>query len=270
MMTRRKILHGLLSLLGLGATGAWALDSETLANNRNQLLHFLFTRSDNTEMKITEAPSIDDSVCVLTQEQHEGPFHSTSPMRSDVTEGKPGLPLELAMQVVSADGCTPVHGVTVEMWQCDANGNYSGHPDLSRDMYKAIEYLEWNPGHHKDPFNSDLWLRGAQQTDETGIVKFKTIFPGWYDGRTPHIHFKISGSDGEIFTSQFYFDDKLANDIYSSHPDYKAMGKSPYSPANDLVINLGRGAEGLLLHINGTDTRTATASAKVGINLKQA
>lgn len=35
------------------------------------------------------------------------------------------------------------------------------------------------------------WLRGVQQTDEDGMVEFDTIVPGWYSGRTAHIHVKV-------------------------------------------------------------------------------
>lgn len=268
MGTRRKILSGLLSAFGLGASGAWAIDNERLSANRNGMLRFLLTRFDNSDLDISAAPTIDDAVCVLTQEQTEGPYHISSPVRSDVTEGKPGLPLELAMQVVSADGCTPMAGVTVEIWHTDAAGRYSGHPDYSRDVFRTLEYLEWD-AHHMDPVLPERWLRGAQTTDNNGVVRFKTIFPGWYEMRTPHIHFKIGGPDGELFTSQFYFSDQVANRVYTTHPDYVAFGPSPYRPENDLVVDRSQGAKNLVLNVV-TDDRQAQASAKIGIALKTA
>jgi protocatechuate 3,4-dioxygenase beta subunit len=248
-------------------TGAWAKEKATTDDNRNQLLRMLLTGYDNSNLSVTNAPSIDNSVCILTQAQVEGPYHLTAPMRVDVTEGKPGIPFDLAMQVVAANGCTPVPDVVVEIWHCDAEGNYSAHPNLSRDLYASLEYLDWDFSETRKPTNDDLWLRGAQRTDDNGIVRFKTIFPGWYDMRAPHIHFKIGGPQRELFTSQFYFDDSIANEIYRSHPEYKAFGTSPYNPKNDVAIMIIGGAEGLLLEVNERESGHMQASAKVGIEL---
>ena len=267
MNTRRKILRGLASVLGLGVTGAWASEDQMLDENRNQLLRMFLTGYDNSNLRITNAPSIDDSVCVLTQAQVEGPFHLSAPIRSNVTEGKPGMPFEIMIQVVAADGCTPLAGLTVEIWHCDAQGNYSAHPGLSRDLFRSLEYLDWNVDKTKAPSDGERWLRGAQPTDRNGIVRFETIFPGWYDMRAPHIHFKIGGPEGELFTSQFYFDDAVANDIYRNQPDYKAYGASPYSAKNDVAIMLVGGAEGLLLNVGELESGARQASAKVGIEV---
>ena len=260
-------MRGLASVLGLGATGAWATDEQTLHQNRNQLLRLLVTGYDNSALKITKAPSIDDKVCILSKAQVEGPFHLSAPMRADVTEGKPGVPFELSVQVVGIDGCTPLAGVTLEIWHCDAEGNYSAHPKLSRDLWRSLEYLEWNVGMRREPSNDDIWLRGAQQTDKNGVATFQTIFPGWYDLRAPHIHFKIGGPQGELFTSQFYFDDATASDIYRNHTDYKAFGDSPYRLENDVAIMLVGGAEGLVLDPQMLESGAMQASAKVGIAL---
>lgn len=269
MSTRRKVLRGLASVLGLGVAGAWASEDQALRDKQNQLLRMLVTGYDNSNLKITEAPSIDDATCILTQAQVEGPYRLTAPVRTDVTEGKPGMPLTLSMQVVAADGCTPLPNLLVEIWHCDAAGIYSGHPDLSRDLYGSMDYVGWDFSKTKEPSNDMLWLRGAQRTDETGVVRFKTIFPGWYDMRAPHIHFKIGGPQRELFTSQFYFEESLANDIYRNNPDYKAFGESPYGPKNDLAIMLFDGAEGLLLDVDPIESGTLAASAKVGIDVRK-
>ena len=130
-----------------------------------------------------------------------------------------------------------------------------------------MEYVGWDFSKTREASNAELWLRGAQRTDDMGIVRFKTIFPGWYDMRAPHIHFKIGGPKRELFTSQFYFDDSVANEIYRDNPDYKAFGESPYSPKNDLGIMLVSGAEGLLLDIEQDGSGAMQAAAKVGIEL---
>lgn len=267
MSTRRKVLRGLASMLGLGVAGAWASEDQVLHDKRNQLLRMLVTGYDNSNLKITKAPSIDESTCILTQAQMEGPYRLSAPVRTDVTEGKSGIPFELSIQVVASDGCTPLPGLLAEIWHCDAAGVYSGHPDLSRDLYGSMEYVGWDFSKTRDASNAELWLRGAQRTDDMGIVRFKTIFPGWYDMRAPHIHFKIGGPKRELFTSQFYFDDSVANEIYRDNPDYKAFGESPYNPKNDLGIMLVGGAEGLILDVEQDGSGAMQAAAKVGVEL---
>src|SRR5207249_11291424 len=65
--------------------------------------------------------------CILTPEQTEGPYYMNNGLiRSDITEGKPGVPLQLNLAVVSADGCAPISNATAEVWHCDASGVYSG------------------------------------------------------------------------------------------------------------------------------------------------
>ena len=267
MSTRRKVLKGLVSAIGLGATGAWANESDTPIETKNRLLRALMTGYDNSNLKITPAPAIDESVCVLTQSQVEGPFRLSAPLRVDVTEGKPGKPLHLSMQIVAADGCTPLPDLYVEIWQCDAEGNYSGHPGLARDIHRSLEYVGWDFAVNKPASNDELWLRGAQRTDEQGIARFKTIFPGWYDMRTPHIHFKIGGPGAELFTGQFYFDDAAANAIYANDSRYEPFGESPYSTQNDVAIMLVGGADGLVLNLEDQDTGGMRANAKVGIEV---
>lgn len=267
MNTRRRLLQAIAGLVGASVSRTWAADEQTLNRNRDGFLRALFTSFDNSDAEITLAPPVGDASCILTQEQTEGPFFLTAPLRRDITEGKPGLPLDLAIQIVAADGCTPVAGVLVEVWHCDASGQYSGHPDTSRSIYSTLEYLQWDGGARRVPaINEDLWFRGAQQTNNDGIVQFKTIFPGWYDMRAPHIHFKIGGQNRELFTSQFYFDEATASRIYRRHSDYSAYGESPYSVANDMVVQNSGGAKGLLLATAAVEAGME-ASARVGINL---
>ena len=94
--------------------------------------------------------------------------------RRDITEGKPGLPLTLRLTLVNvANGCSPISGYNIEVWQCDASGNYS-------------EYSQ--PG-----FNGagQTFLRGLQTTEANGQVTFNTVYPGWYQGRATHIHVDV-------------------------------------------------------------------------------
>jgi protocatechuate 3,4-dioxygenase beta subunit len=151
--------------------------------------------------------------CVVTPQQTEGPYFvderlHRGDIRSDPSDGsvKEGLPLtlEISVAAVSKAGCTPLSGAIVDIWQCDARGVYSDVVD--------------------EGFNTTgrKFLRGYLVTDKDGRVRFDTIYPGWYPGRTPHIHFKIRTDAGygraHEFTSQFYFDDKTSDAVFARQP----------------------------------------------------
>jgi protocatechuate 3,4-dioxygenase beta subunit len=157
--------------------------------------------------------------CVVQPQQTEGPYFSDvklnrADIRSDPPSGtpKPGTPLTLTFQVgqMSATGaCTALAGAQVDVWQCDALGVYSDAKDRS--------------------FNTigQKFLRGHQVTDAKGAARFVTIYPGWYQGRAVHIHFKVRTNPagaGQEFTSQLYFDEALTDRVHAAEP-YASKGK---------------------------------------------
>jgi protocatechuate 3,4-dioxygenase beta subunit len=123
-----------------------------------------------------------------------------------------GIPLAIAFNIsrIAAKACTPLAGAMVDLWHCDALGVYSDVRD---------------PG-----FNTqgEKWLRGYQVTDSRGVAQFTTIYPGWYRGRTVHIHFKVRSPAGVSpayeFTSQLYFDDGLTDKVHAQTP-YATKGQ---------------------------------------------
>jgi len=119
-------------------------------------------------------------------------------------------------------------GVNVEIWQCDATGNYSEYGTQTAQTY----------------------LRGIQTTDSNGQVTFTTIYPGWYQGRATHIHFKIraTASTGRSyeFTSQLFFDDALSAQIYTTQAPYAARGASGRTLNSQDGIYRGGGSQLLL------------------------
>jgi protocatechuate 3,4-dioxygenase beta subunit len=165
--------------------------------------------------------------CTVRPRQTEGPYFVDerllrSDVRIDPADGSstPGKPLRLRIAALGIDGqaCTPLEGAHVDIWQCDALGVYS-------DVLDAQGRFDTR---------GRKFLRGYQLTDADGVAEFLTIFPGWYEGRTPHIHFKIRVFAGERteyeFTSQLYFSDALADQVYAQAPYAE---KGPQSTRND-------------------------------------
>jgi protocatechuate 3,4-dioxygenase beta subunit len=190
--------------------------------------------------------------CVVRPEVTEGPYYvdvdlMRSDIRSDATTGevKAGTPLALTFNVsqVSQGSCTPLEGATVEIWHCDAVGVYSGVSD---------------PGFNTEGQN---WLRGAQVTDANGVATFTTIYPGWYSGRTVHIHFKVHPAETKVFTSQLFFDDALSQQVFTQEP-YVAKGSTPdtLNRTDNIYQDL------LLLTTTKTDQGYA-ATFDIGLNI---
>lgn len=137
----------------------------------------------------------DTSSCTLTPELTEGPFYfDVDSIRSDIREGREGVTLRLAVRVREAESCKPISNAVVDIWQCDAEGQYSG--------------LDFD----------ETFLRGAQVTNSAGIVEFLTIYPGWYQGRTVHIHAKVHLDKQTVLTTQLFFDEQTQRAVYDGGP----------------------------------------------------
>jgi len=167
----------------------------------------------------TSASTSTSADCTLTPEQTEGPYYvDNNLIRADITDGKQGAPLDLRLTVLDAGSCEPIQNATVEIWHCDAEGAYSGVQGESGDF-----------------------LRGGQRSGRDGQVTFKTIYPGWYQGRATHIHVKVHVSGQEVHTGQLYFDDSVNRSVYSRAP-YDSRGAPDTTNANDGIYQQG-GAE---------------------------
>lgn len=144
--------------------------------------------------------------CMLTPETTEGPYYFDPVLdRSDITERRKGIDLSVRLQLVD-EQCRPIEGARVDLWHCDARGHYSGYP---------------GQGDNRDvDTTGETFLRGWQKSGQDGIVAFKTIYPGWYRGRTTHIHFKAVPKDGQVLTGQMFFPDDLSEHIYQTVPPY--------------------------------------------------
>ena len=256
-LSRRKFILGGLGV-GLGGAGLWF--------GRNAILRNLIPRFfSNDVSKATSAPAVGEDLCVLTAKQTEGPFFIASPMRSDIREDRKGKQLDLELQVVDAEKCTPVEGAVVELWHCDAEGGYSGYPEeYAHDPFSTMMYVG-NGETHVEAVNEKRYLRGAQKTDADGIAKFTTIVPGWYEPRAPHIHFKVLFEDKAQLASQFYLDPKFSDKVFMSTEPYSKFGASPYTIANDPVVHNYPDASGLVLNPDWSVDGPLSVSARIGI-----
>jgi protocatechuate 3,4-dioxygenase beta subunit len=70
--------------------------------------------------------------CVFNPEQEEGPYYvDRELLRSDITEGKVGVPLRVRVTIVDAKTCAPIPNAALDIWHCDASGVYSGYTKIN-------------------------------------------------------------------------------------------------------------------------------------------
>jgi protocatechuate 3,4-dioxygenase beta subunit len=159
--------------------------------------------------------------CVLAPEQTDGPYFVEGDLvRRNVTEGKAGVPLTLRLAVVDVSTCRAIKGAAVDIWHCDAGGVYSG---------TSVQGTE-----------GDTFLRGIQRTDAKGSAVFRTIYPGWYQGRTVHIHLKASLGGNVVHTGQLYFADALTDAVYKRVPYNQRPNRNPRNLGDSIYRNGGK------------------------------
>jgi protocatechuate 3,4-dioxygenase beta subunit len=170
--------------------------------------------------------------CVLTPEMTEGPYYvEGDKFRRNITEGKPGAPLTLRLNVLDVSSCKPIKGAAVDIWHCDAGGVYS------ETSVQSTENL--------------TFLRGIQKTDKNGLATFRTIYPGWYAGRAVHIHVKVYLGGRTVHTGQLFFPDALTDTVYKRSP-YSSRGARATRNATDSIFRNGGKRSMLRLAKSGT------------------
>lgn len=157
---------------------------------------------------------LQSAFCRRSTASVEGPYYVANPLvRQNIIEDRQGLRTTMFFQVIRESGCTPIPGAIVDVWHADAAGVYSGFAQQGTA--------------------GRVYLRGVQTADANGICRFDTVFPGWYTGRTTHIHVKVRPTATTVVTLQTYFDQllgfsgSLSNAIYRFLPPYSSRG-----PAN--------------------------------------
>ncbi len=219
------------------------------------------TPSDSPAGATSAVPTPAVVQCVVRPQQTEGPYFvdeglNRSDIRADPRTGEisEGVPLDLTFRVMrmNASACEALAGATVDVWQCDALGVYSDVRDAGAGNFNAV---------------GKQFLRGFQVTDNLGAARFLTIYPGWYPGRTVHIHFKVRARDAagrvQEFTSQVYFDDSLSDVVFAEAP-YNRKGRRNTRNSNDGVYR--QGGDQLLLATTKTGAGYA-ASFSLGLHI---
>lgn len=180
--------------------------------------------------------------CVLAPEQTEGPYYIPGELvRRNITEGRPGTPLVLRTTVVDASTCRAITGAAVDIWHADALGVYSG--------FGAVAVQR-------------TFMRGIQRTDAHGLASFRTVYPGWYRGRTVHIHVKVHVHGNVVHTGQLYFSDTVTDAVYRSAPYDTRPGRDTRN-ADDAIYRNGGKRSTLALRKTGN---AYVASITMGVH----
>jgi protocatechuate 3,4-dioxygenase beta subunit len=159
--------------------------------------------------------------CVLTPEMTEGPYYvAGDKVRRNITEGRAGVALTLRLTVLDVSTCKPIKGAAIDIWHCDAGGLYSEESQLGT--------------------GAQTFLRGIQRTDKNGLALFRTIYPGWYQGRTVHIHVKVYLGGRTIHTGQLFFPDTLTDTVYKRSPYARRGARTTRNADDSIFVNGGK------------------------------
>jgi protocatechuate 3,4-dioxygenase beta subunit len=222
------------------------------------------------------------NTCATAKEETQGPYwFDVDSIRSDLREDRPGTPLVLAVRAHDLSQCTngaaptPIPNSVVEIWHCDAGGVYSGFESASQGGpgggrggggpgggpgggqggggTSDGSYSAGDSEAH--PSDDGTYLRGAQVADRNGVVQFTTIYPGWYRGRTVHIHLKLHVDRKTVVTTQLYFDEAVNDAVFGTSPYDEHTGRetrneddSIYDPTG--LVTVRKTASGYLAAIN--------------------
>jgi protocatechuate 3,4-dioxygenase beta subunit len=234
LVSRRRAL-GLLGAAGAALSGACSGDTPTSPTST--------TSATTTATTTSTATSATTGACTVSPTETVGPYPSLSQFfRSDIREDRPGLPLNLTITVVNANGaCAPVAGASVEIWQCDVAGEYSQYGNSRQQTF----------------------LRGIQTTNASGQVTFLTVYPGWYQGRATHIHVEVTANGRSAKVTQIAFPEDVNAEVYRSAA-YASRGLNPTSNSGDGIFADSLAQE--MATISGNTTSGYNATFQVGIS----
>jgi protocatechuate 3,4-dioxygenase beta subunit len=208
------------------------------------------------------------NTCLAAREETQGPYwFDVDSIRSDLREDRPGASLLLAVRAHDLSQCTngsaptAIPNSVVEIWHCDAGGVYSGFESASRGGPGGGGSGETSDGSYSAgesearPTDDGTYLRGAQVADGNGVVQFTTIYPGWYRGRTVHIHLKLHVDRKTVMTTQLYFDEVVNDAVFATSPYDQHTGRETRNEDDSIydssgLVTVRRTASGYLGAIN--------------------
>jgi protocatechuate 3,4-dioxygenase beta subunit len=203
--------------------------------------------------------------CILAREAVEGPYYVDNPMiRSNITENRTGAFMNLTITLLNVQNCSPVPNAYVDIWHADAIGEYSGWASDQLTRRSPMSILS----ERGIPVESSRWLRGVLPSDKNGSARFSTVFPGWYPGRSTHIHLRVHignisddsghfiGSSNISHTGQLFFSDDLVTEMSKT--------QEPYATHRKALLPTLNGDDGIYLDSHGGDQIVSVAKNSDG------
>ncbi|MFD9429847.1 intradiol ring-cleavage dioxygenase [Streptomyces sp. NPDC060002] len=231
-MKRRRVLIGGTAVAAAGGLAVAGFASADTTSGET---------ASSAEAEASTGTSTASGVCTLNAEVTEGPYSLDGALvREDIREDKEGFEVQYTFTVVDqADDCAPLADALVEIWHCDALGEYSG-------------FVGGN-GHQEE--DNGTFLRGGQLTDANGQASITSIWPGHYVSRAVHVHMRVhtevtltddSYTGGEVIhTGQLFFDPDINEEVQATSP-YSANTTKETTLANDSIYDDGGASSGLL------------------------
>ncbi|MEU8677513.1 intradiol ring-cleavage dioxygenase [Streptomyces sp. NPDC048560] len=291
-LTRRRVI-----LAGGAAVAAAGIGAAVVAN----------ASADEAGATSKETAGQKETCYRLTSETTEGPYYiDADKIRRDITEDREGILMTLRLKVIDSDTCKPVKQAAVDIWHCDALGLYSGYEGMSGGgpggpggggtppSGTPTDAPTGTPtgtpptgepggggpgggGGHSEPTDDKRYLRGTQLTDKHGYVEFRTVFPGWYQGRAVHIHTKVhvggkmtdAGYEGghTCHTGQFFFSERSVLDSAKVAP-YSTSTTTRTTLTEDTIYDQSGVTGGLLklTYGKGRIARGVIGSITMGVD----
>lgn len=213
------------------------------------------SESNSSSIGNTTTPTGGSSTtsCSVAPTETEGPFPTHSPasyVRSDITDGKSGYKLTAKIVIGNINNnCNPLANAIVDIWHCDAEGNYSeyGGSGMQSTNYQSLHFL-----------------RGRQTTDANGLVTFTSIFPGWYSGRATHIHVHVYNAAGtSLKVTQIAFPEGSGTALSAVNGYAKGMTGYTYNKSDNVFNDDSSGIE--IATVTGSTTAGFVLNMQISV-----
>ncbi|KAK0432786.1 aromatic compound dioxygenase [Armillaria borealis] len=198
--------------------------------------------------------ALQNTTCVTAPEVTEGPYYINNELvRQDLTEDQSGIQLVLDIGVLDTTTCEPLSNAFVEIWAANATGFYGSYGAMSGGPPVERRQGPGGPGGgagggSQVMARNETFLRGGLATDDAGITELITIYPGYYTGRTAHIHTMVhlnwetsangtlvSHAGSLVHIGQFFFDEDWNDQIYAIDPYTTTTQSRTYNEEDSIL-----------------------------------